>query len=257
MAKLPKYDAAFIACREPNPTTGKFDEHHTRTLHRAARLQQSGVVRLIVVSGRYAKWYDEHGLTPWFGTEADASKNELIFTHGRPAQSILKDPNAKNSVANFICSAEDIFDNPENNINSIVVLTAKGRLARQRFIARKVLEGVVRMDFRSTGPTNDPGLDTNERFALAMQRRFLNVPNGRAGWDELKATNYEGAVLRPFWLSFDAAKQALLSAQEGITPNLLEIVSNMDTVDVSPMAPGIMDFASTAARQLISPRAAN
>lgn len=246
------YDAAFIACREPDVVTRKFDEHHIRTLERAARLQQAGVVKYILVSGDCAARYKRQGITPWFGTEADASAKELTDTYGRPAGSILRNRTAQNTIANFIDSAEEIIDSPDYGIDSMLVLTAAGRLARQRFIASKTLQGVVEMDFRSTGPTNDPNLDLKERFALAMQMKYLSdVPDGRAGWDILKATAYEGPTLLPFWASFDVAQQTIPASPDNSILDISKIIDNMETGNLSPEAPDIMDFAANTARELM------
>jgi hypothetical protein len=238
------YDAAFVPCKEPDITTGEFPDHHNRTLERVLELSQEGIVRSIALSGRYATWYDNHGVTPWFGTECDASADYLI-KRGCSPETILRDPKSQDSIANFVHSGEDIF--VPLGIGNVLVVAAEERLPRLEFLGQKILDGVVDMDFESIGAANDPWLAQKELFTLAIQAKYLeDVPSGQTGWPVLKSWFYTEGMY-PFWISFDAAQQAMAPAAEGVSLSIPDIVASMDAERLSP---DIMEFATLTARSL-------
>lgn len=238
------YDAAFVPCKEPDVTTDQFPEHHNRCLQTAWELQKAGAVGRIVLSGRYAAWYDNHGITPWFGTESDASA-EYLLGLGCPPEVMLKEKRSQDSVANLVYSAQDIFI-PEG-MKSVLLVTADERAGRLDFLCKHLLAGVVKVDVESVGPSNDPWLAQKEPFTLAVtQEYFKNVPKGTAGWPVLESWFYQGGMYE-FWTRFDAAHQAMPTPAESHTWSIPDIVASMDTKDLPQ---DIVEFANAAARGL-------
>lgn len=236
------YDVAFVPCREPDVATGEFPAHHNRTLETALGLLESGIVRTIVLSGRYATWYDSHNVTPWFGTEAEASAKYLARL-GCPPGAILKDTRSQDSISNYMYSAEDIFI--PKGMGRILVLAGDVRIPRLESLGKKVLDGVVNLDFASSGSANDPWLTQKEPFTLRIQDKYLaDVPSGREGWPILKSWFYTNG-LYAFWTSFDAAQQTMVA--KGIDLNIPDIVASMDPTGLPP---DTMEFAAITAGSL-------
>jgi hypothetical protein len=238
------YDAAFVPCKEPDLTTRQFPEHHTQCLRTAWELQQTGVVKFIVLAGRYATWYDNHNIIPWFGTECDASGDYLIGL-GCPSEVILKEKRSQDSFANLVHSGQDIFI--PKGMQRILVVTADERAPRLDFLSRKILSGVAAVDIKTIGHAHDPWLAQKELFTLAMDKRYLaDIPDGVEGWPVLESWFYSDGKYK-FWMRFDAAQQAMPAEPEGTILSIPDIVANMDT---EGLPPDVVEFATATARDL-------
>lgn len=243
---MKKYDAAFVPCKERDVSTRKFPDHHLNALKEARRLLDEGLVRYIVPSGGNPRWHGDCGVTTGFDPECDGSADILINELRCPPGAILTDPLAYNNITNLVFSGRDVFDQ-KPDIQSVLLLAADERLPRFEYLGPAILAGVVDLDFRSVGPTNDIALNRNEEFAGAMQREFalVGVPQGRAGWDVLSRSAYEGELLQPFWLGYDAAKHDL-SPQ----PEPRRIIAHMQP-ELYGVQPIVMDFATATAESLV------
>ena len=254
--KQPIYDAVFVPCKEPSLETRAFPEHHLRAVECALALWITGEASCVVPLGGHAARYDAIGEEPaWFGTECDWTIQHFVDM-GYPASAFRREKRSRKTGENFKFAVEDVID-PSNDpthpsyseypgpIADVLVVTADERMPRIQLWAELVLAGIVRkLDFKSSGPVNDPELTLKELFAYYMQSRHLNIPAGRAGHEKLDATSGEGD-LRLFWRRYDEAAHRLPPASQGTT--IAQIVAHMDTTDIDL---DIMESARKAAKEL-------
>lgn len=239
------YNAAYVPMKEPNPATGEFDPHVYACLGMARDLLEMGVVEGIVVAGGEAKWFAQEGVKSPVSSEGQWGRQHLLELGVSP-DNIKDEDTSQTSVGNHVLTAENVFA-PEGTegMESVLMITAEDRAVRLYRLGAHVLYGVV-PTFHFTTVGTAPELAAKEAFTLRMQQQYLlgHVPRGRAGWDELRATNFDGHLLQEFWIKFDEAHNRLRAARPGATFEMQTIVANMDD---GGLEDGIKRFAFTAA----------
>jgi len=235
------YNAAYVPMREPS-LTWEFDDHVYDCLDLALLLYEEGVVESIVPVGGLPKWYEREGIQAPYDAESDVGLEYLIKQGYTGPQ--LQERLSQTSMENHLRAAEDVFI--RNGMRRVLMISALERLPRLNLLREQVITPDEVSVFHITAAGRARKLRRKEDFAGVVQREFLpDVPKGRQGWDVLRASEYEGPLLLPFWKEFDATKAALHEAMPpGVIPDISDIVDRMSEESLEP---GMKAFAMAAA----------
>lgn len=162
------YDTIIVLGSKPNTTTWEFPSHVPASLDQAANLWHEGAAPYIIVSGKWALSFDQHGITQPY-RECDKMAEYLAQLHV-PSEAILREGESKDTVSNLLYTKRQIL--APQHMHDVLLITADFRLERLKYLTAKILGPDYNVSF-TTVPCQPGEAYPQEPDTLARTRRFL------------------------------------------------------------------------------------
>ncbi len=153
----------------------RFDEHERLRqdlidrLDRATELYKQGVIKKIMVSGKWSIWYDWLSITPQT-TEANLMKQYLL-DHEVRARDVIMETYSKDTIGNIYYLRRYLDSHPQ--YNNILIVCASQRALRVKFLVSHILPATLTVSYCLVDAPNDEASSLGSEQQILNEQRYL------------------------------------------------------------------------------------